>query len=110
LQLFGDAKLKLKQTMKTTQEVTPDKLTRDLHELVEDGEDLLKAGASRLNEQAQAKLSQAMEAAKATGVKLKDKALQSARSTDETIREFPYQSIGIAFGVGVLIGVLVHRR
>ena len=96
--------------MKTARETTPEQLTRDLETLVEDGEDLLKSGASRLNEQAHAKLAQALEAAKATGVKLKDKALQGARSTDETIREYPYQSLGVAFGIGVLIGVLVHRR
>ena len=82
----------------------------DEGQILLDGEDLLKSGASRLNEQAHAKLAQALEAAKATGVKLKDKALQGARSTDETIREYPYQSLGVAFGIGVLIGVLVHRR
>jgi ElaB/YqjD/DUF883 family membrane-anchored ribosome-binding protein len=96
--------------MKTTHEPTPEQLTRDLHTLVEDGEDLLRSSANRLNEQAHAKLAQALDAAKATGVKLKDKAMQGARSTDETIREHPYQSIGVAFGVGVLIGVLALRR
>jgi ElaB/YqjD/DUF883 family membrane-anchored ribosome-binding protein len=96
--------------MKTAHETSPEKLTRDLHTLVEDGEELLRSGANRLNEQAQAKLSQALEAAKATGVKLKDKAMQGARSTDETIREYPYQSLGVAFGLGVLIGVLLLRR
>jgi len=96
--------------MKTTYDTASDKIARDLHDLVEDGEDLLKSGASRLNEQAQEKLTQVLDAAKATGSKLKERALQGARSTDETIREFPYQSIGVAFGIGVLIGVLVHRR
>ena len=28
----------------------------------------------------------------------------------KTIREHPYESIGVAFGVGLLIGVLVGRR
>jgi ElaB/YqjD/DUF883 family membrane-anchored ribosome-binding protein len=96
--------------MKTAHETSPEKLTRDLHNLVEDGEELIRSGAHRLNEQAHEKLAEAMDAAKATGAKLKDKALQGARSTDETIREYPYQSIGVAFGIGVLIGVLVHRR
>ena len=34
----------------------------------------------------------------------------SARATDRAIREHPYESIGIAFGVGVLIGVLINRK
>ncbi len=33
-----------------------------------------------------------------------------AKYTDRTIREYPYYSIGIAFGVGVLLGALVLRR
>ncbi len=33
-----------------------------------------------------------------------------AKYTDGQIREHPYQSLGIALGVGVLIGVLVGRR
>jgi ElaB/YqjD/DUF883 family membrane-anchored ribosome-binding protein len=96
--------------MKTAHQTSPEQLTRDLHDLVEDGEELLRSGVHRLNEQAHAKLSEALDAAKVTGEKLKDRALQGVRSTDETIREYPYQSIGVAFGIGMLIGVLVHRR
>jgi ElaB/YqjD/DUF883 family membrane-anchored ribosome-binding protein len=96
--------------MKTTIETNPEKLAQDLNTLVEDGENFLKSGANRLTEQAQAKLHYAVERAKATGIKLKEKAVNGARATDEVIREHPYQSIGLAFGIGVLIGVLVHRR
>lgn len=32
-----------------------------------------------------------------------------AKYTDETIREHPYYSIGVAVGLGVLIGVLLRR-
>lgn len=32
-----------------------------------------------------------------------------AKYTDETIREYPYYSLGVALGVGVLVGVLVGR-
>jgi ElaB/YqjD/DUF883 family membrane-anchored ribosome-binding protein len=37
------------------------------------------------------------------------KVIAGARYTDETIREYPYYSIGVALGVGVLLGVLVGR-
>jgi ElaB/YqjD/DUF883 family membrane-anchored ribosome-binding protein len=33
-----------------------------------------------------------------------------AKATDETIRENPYQSIAVALGVGVVLGVLLGRR
>ena len=41
---------------------------------------------------------------------IQEKAVTSARATDRVIRDHPYESIGIAFGVGVLIGVLINRR
>jgi len=37
-------------------------------------------------------------------------AIDQAKAADRTIRQYPYQAIGIAFGVGVLIGVLAVRR
>ena len=52
----------------------------------------------------------ALESAKATCQKLEEKAAAGARATDKIIREHPYQSIGIAFGLGLLIGVLVNRK
>ena len=44
------------------------------------------------------------------GVWREEKAREGARATDKVIREHPYQSIGLAFGLGLLIGVLVTRK
>ena len=38
------------------------------------------------------------------------KAAEHAKEADKVIRDHPYPSMGIAFGVGILIGVLVSRR
>jgi ElaB/YqjD/DUF883 family membrane-anchored ribosome-binding protein len=38
------------------------------------------------------------------------KVIAGAKYTDETIRANPYQSIAIAAGIGLLVGVLVGRR
>jgi len=38
------------------------------------------------------------------------KVVAGAKATDETIRENPYQSIAVALGVGVVLGVLLGRR
>jgi ElaB/YqjD/DUF883 family membrane-anchored ribosome-binding protein len=40
----------------------------------------------------------------------KKKVVAGAKATDETIRENPYQSIAVALGVGVVLGVLLGRR
>ena len=41
--------------------------------------------------------------------RVQEKAAQSAKATDECIREHPYQAIGIAFGLGLLVGALAMR-
>ena len=38
------------------------------------------------------------------------KVVAGAKYTDATIRENPYQSLAIALGVGLLVGVLLGRR
>jgi ElaB/YqjD/DUF883 family membrane-anchored ribosome-binding protein len=40
----------------------------------------------------------------------KKRVVAGARHTDEAIRANPYQSIAIAAGVGLLVGVLLGRR
>ena len=51
-----------------------------------------------------------VEAASEAWDKGKETVKATAKKTDEAIRSHPYESIGIAFGVGVLIGVLIGRR
>ncbi len=41
---------------------------------------------------------------------VEQKALERAKAADKVVRDHPYQTIGIALGLGVLIGVLVQRR
>src|ERR1043166_3548200 len=41
---------------------------------------------------------------------IQEKAVYSARATDRVIRDHPHESLGIAFGLGVLIGVLINRK
>jgi ElaB/YqjD/DUF883 family membrane-anchored ribosome-binding protein len=95
------------------QEVTMAKLFQDCKVVVHDAEGLLKVSAGELGEkakEARARLATSLEGAKANFHKVEEKALAGAKATDKVIREHPYQSIGVAFGVGLLIGVLVTRK
>ena len=56
-----------------------------------------------------AKLEAATEKAKEVCQRLQDETVAAAKATDKAVREHPYQAVGIALGVGVLIGVLVAR-
>ncbi len=105
----------MSETSRTPEEIqqSTENLLRDLKAVVQDGEDLLKAGAQHVSEKGTAvreRLAAGLEAAKETCRKLEEKARAGAQATDRVIREHPYQSIGIAFGVGVLIGILLNRN
>jgi ElaB/YqjD/DUF883 family membrane-anchored ribosome-binding protein len=94
-------------------EASTERLLRDLQNVVRDGEDLLRAGVQDLSEKgvaAREKLAAALEVAKETRRRLEEKAVASAKATDKLVREYPYQSLGAAFGIGLIIGVLVNRR
>ncbi len=70
--------------------------------------DITERGDSEKGE-LRAKLEATIEKATDVCVSLEEKTAAAAKATDQTIREHPYQAMGIAFGAGVLIGVLVVR-
>lgn len=96
----------------TTQEAN-ERLASDLKLVMRDAEDLLKATAGQAGEkisEVRNRLTSALESAKATYGQIQDKTVQAAKATDRVIRDHPYESLGIAFGVGLLLGLLVTRR
>jgi ElaB/YqjD/DUF883 family membrane-anchored ribosome-binding protein len=90
-----------------------ERLVADLEAVVRDAEELLKATAGQAGDkfgELRERLAAGLESAKATCRGLEDKTIAAAKATDRCIREHPYESLGVAFGVGLLIGVLVGRR
>jgi ElaB/YqjD/DUF883 family membrane-anchored ribosome-binding protein len=94
-----------------------ERVLADLRSLAQDSEALLKATAGDMSEkakEARLRLSAALERAKATCDEMQEHALATAKAAakkaDTVIREHPYESIGAAFVVGLLIGVLVARK
>jgi len=47
---------------------------------------------------------------KAVIQRAEEKAVERAKAADRVIRDHPYQTIGIAFGLGLLFGVLARRK
>lgn len=94
-------------------EAKTEKLIKDFKTLARDAEQLLKATAEDAGEharEARTRLASALEAARESIEGLEEKVVAGAKVADKTIREHPYESIGVAFGVGLLIGVLVTRK
>jgi ElaB/YqjD/DUF883 family membrane-anchored ribosome-binding protein len=91
-------------------QVSKEKVIEDLKTAARNAEELVKNAADEMGEKTRARLKETIERAKETAHKLEDKAIAGAKITDEAIRAHPYESLGIAFGVGVLIGVLIGRK
>ena len=41
---------------------------------------------------------------------IQEKAVASAKATDRIVRDYPYATVGVAFGLGVLLGMLINRE
>jgi|SRR6266850_993401 len=94
-------------------EASTERLLNDLKAVVHDGEELLRVSIEDLSEKGMAareRLAAALEVARDTRRKLQERATAGAQATDRAIREHPYESVGIAFGVGMLLGVLLNRK
>lgn len=94
-----------------------ERVMADLRTLASDAESLLKAtaeDASEKTKEARTRLSAALEKAKANYDELQAQGVASAkaalRKADDTVRTHPYESIGIAFGFGLLLGALLRRK
>ncbi len=96
-----------------TDPVTKEKLLNDLKIVARDAEELLKATTGELGEKAKAaraRLTETLETAKETGRRLQDKAWEGAKATDQCIRDHPYETIGVAFVMGLVFGLLLKRK
>jgi ElaB/YqjD/DUF883 family membrane-anchored ribosome-binding protein len=82
------------------------------HKIKDDTQALIAATAEAVGEkvaQARNRVEAITAAAKDTCEVARKKAVEGARATDTAIRENPYQALGIAFGVGALVGFLLSR-
>lgn len=92
---------------------TPDQIIEHISRLMAEAEAML---AGPVTEQASAqiaglrdRLSDAREKMGEVYARARKSVVAGAKYTDATIRENPYYSIGIAAGVGLLVGVLIGR-
>jgi ElaB/YqjD/DUF883 family membrane-anchored ribosome-binding protein len=99
---------KIKLTMKRNTHIQA-----STSDLAEDAQALLAATANVAEEkviEARKRLFAALERGKQAWNEVQDRAVAQARAADEIVRDHPYQSIGIAFGIGALLGLLMSRR
>jgi ElaB/YqjD/DUF883 family membrane-anchored ribosome-binding protein len=97
--------------------VSRDKLVQDLKIVITDAEELLRATASTAGERVVAAREKVQDSLNRAKVKLAevediliDRGKQAAHATDEYVRDNPWRAVGIAAGIGVIIGMLISRR
>lgn len=93
--------------------VARQRVLRDMKSLVRSSEHLLQATADDVNAKvrdARARVVAALDRSRVLCEHLQEETVAAARKADTTVRAHPYESMGVAFGVGLLIGVLISRR
>jgi ElaB/YqjD/DUF883 family membrane-anchored ribosome-binding protein len=98
-------------------EVTTQKLLEDLRVVVRDAEALIRATSAQTGEKLQEARARAEESLKGVKTRLlaaEEVAVQRAKEaadvTEAYVREKPWQALGVAAGVGVLVGLILSRK
>jgi len=94
-----------------------DQLMSDLRTVISDAEEMLRMTADQVGERAEgvrARVTARLNQATAELHHLQHVAVAQVKAaghaTDEFVHEKPWQSVGIAAGVGLLVGMLICRR
>jgi len=109
--------LRRRRKMTEMTDVSKEKLITDFKVVVADAEELLKATASQAGDKAadlRAKIQNRLADAKVriadAEAALVEKTKLAGRAADDYVHDNPWRSVGIAAGVGLVIGLLIGRR
>ena len=93
------------------------KLVSDMKVVVSDAEEILRATAGvagermvDLRERIAERLRDAKLRLAGAEAALVDKTKAAARATDDFVNDNPWQAVGIAAGIGLLLGIIIGRR
>ena len=92
---------------------TKEQLARELREMAREAEELARAAEEDMLEKSRAlqdRLAGIVESARSTCKEIEAQAVAGAKATDRVIREYPYYAMGVAVGLGLLVGMLVKRK
>lgn len=92
---------------------TPEAIRHDAHTLAEDARALLQATADIADEkvaEARRRLESALESGQNVLSSVRERASAGITAADKCVRENPYESMAIAFGLGAVLSYLITRR
>jgi len=88
-------------------------ISDDMGKLAEDARALMMATADVAGEkvgEARKRLAAALERGREIAGQVREKAIQGAKAADVVVHQHPYQAIGIAVGVGAILGYVLSKR
>jgi ElaB/YqjD/DUF883 family membrane-anchored ribosome-binding protein len=98
-------------------DVSKEKLISDFKVVVADAEELLRATANQAGDKAvelrgkiQSRLADAKVRLADAEVAMVDKAKLVGRAADDYVHDNPWRSVGVAAGIGFIVGLLIGRR
>lgn len=98
-------------------QVSKDKLIADVKVVIADAEELLRATANQAGDKitdARARIQDHLNRAKESLADAQSVVVEHAKAvghaTDDYVHDNPWRSVGIAAGVGFLVGLLIGRR
>ncbi|MBU3611842.1 YqjD family protein [Polynucleobacter sp. MG-27-Goln-C1] len=106
-----------KSTIHEEAQINSENLIGDFKALMADAEDLIKATASNeegplsaIRSKALDTLNNAKESLSSVEGTLTEKAKVVAEGADEFVHRNPWEAVGVAAGLGLLIGLFIRRR
>jgi ElaB/YqjD/DUF883 family membrane-anchored ribosome-binding protein len=103
--------------MTNAKAVNKDTFIADMKVVVADAEELLRATAGQAGEKVtelrgkiQDNLTKARASLSDAQAVVVDKAKEVGHATDEYVQDNPWKSVGVAAGIGFVVGLLIGRR
>ncbi len=84
-----------------------------MSQLAEDARALMAATADMAGDkvdEARKRLAMALDGGREMYDRVKEKAVEGARATDEAVHDHPYKAIATGVGLGAIFGYLIARR
>lgn len=96
---------------------TKEQLAADFREIMNDVESVMASGAARADGEAEAlrgRIERRLESARRRAGDLQHEAAEQMRraadATDDFVHDHPWQAVGAAAALGVVVGMLIGRR
>jgi ElaB/YqjD/DUF883 family membrane-anchored ribosome-binding protein len=87
-------------------EAASDKLMHELRAVMGDAEDLLKATVGQTGERIEKIRARTEESLRNARARMKDAGLE----LEDQVREHPWTAVGVAAGIGLILGILLGRK